>query len=314
MEYLVIGESVSGVAAAHALAAAGLSVVLLTTAGVTGSLRDAHSVAPTPLTDSPMPGAAFRDVSFAALVRTGRVRIDEELLDAEQLEIHVDKSLTLRSFQGREFIVSGAVFAPHGYPTVPIGLPSRAELSEYSWGGGVIFSATADPRDINSRHLVILGSGAYALEQAANAARKAGQVNVLLSCYRSSLEKTSPAARQLIGQVVPALPNVNVHFGCRYLRLHQDEAGRIDGVLFENSGGPRELRCELLFPADGPSPMWEFFGDVSQAKRAIESGGLYPVGLAAGVEYGDYPRMWRDGIRIANEILGDGTITAELDA
>jgi hypothetical protein len=66
MSYLVVGESLAGVAAALELASLGLPAHIILHRGDSSVLEDTFLIGPTPLNPEPMRGAAFSDLAFRA--------------------------------------------------------------------------------------------------------------------------------------------------------------------------------------------------------------------------------------------------------
>lgn len=295
MDYLVVGESVAGVAAALEFAAAGHSVHIVLHHGDNTGLEDSFLIGPTPLNPTPMRGTAFADLTFEKFREIGvQSRCIDEwfgVWDETSIDAVTNKLVLEDRFEERQLRFRAAVFAPNGSER---GLP--LELEAPFQRRGVSYSAWSDIGYYDKKPVAVVGCGYHAFEQALVAAEHAASVTVL------SENPTIPAIG-LLEQYVRESKCLQVLTRIRLLTLEPGENGFLARAVVEAAGEARRVDASMLFVAHDPFVGWWAWGSEEEALLLREQGKLVLARIAAGVSYSNHAALFASGVRAARQCL-----------
>ena len=299
MAYLVVGESVAGVAAALELAAAGCNVEIIFHTGDSTGMEDSFLIGATPLNGFPMRGTPFADLTFEKLHQAGvHTRTTSEWLglwDKSYVDATTEELVLDDTFQEERHRFQGAVFAPSGSEP---GL-SR-ELEDPFMGRGLSYSAWSDGSYFKNKRVAVVGCGYHAFEQALIAAEHAASVTVL-----SAATSTPPLG--LLENEVLKSERLVVRMNTQVLSLQPHRDGSLGAIVVEEHGQERVLEAEGVFVAHDPVVGWWAWGNQEEALAFQERGKLVLAGIAAGVAYAEHGALFESGVRAARQLLAAAT-------
>lgn len=298
MSFLVVGESVAGVAAALEFASQGHSAHLIIAHDNMG-LEDSFRIGPTPLNATPLQGTAFADLAFERLRQAQvKTRLDDEWfggwnrtsIDPVTGELVLDEDAYKEQHR-----FQSAVFASAG---VERGLPREIE-APFAWRG-LSYSAWSDAFYFRSKPVVVVGCGYRAFEQALIAAECAASVTLL--CEAPDLPPLG-----LLAPEVARTPHLTVRPRTRVLALQPDAGGTLAHVRVNENGQERLVDAAGVFVAYDPMVTWDIWGGTDAAAVLRARGKLTVAGIAAGIPYPDHAAQFESGVRAARRCLADNT-------
>jgi len=294
VEFLVIGESVAGVAAALEIASSGFPVRIVSSYDSAG-LEDSFLIGPTALNAEPWRGTDFAVIAFDRL-RDVHVKAwysgdwfgswDRVSFDPTTGDLVLDEV-----FEGERHRLRGVVFAPGGNEP---GLPEETE-APFRWRG-LSYSAWSDAPFFRGKPVAVIGCGPRAFDQALIAAEFAASVTVL--CHESATEPMG-----LLAEAVASSGYLAVRTHAQIEALRGDEAGALSGVLVCEHGREALVAASGVFVAHDPVVDWEPWGGEQQALALRERGKRTFAGIAAGVPHSDHAALFESGVLAARECL-----------
>lgn len=282
LDYLVIGFSIAGVAAAERLSREA-RVAIADYALDNASLEELLVVNPTGWSGRPVSGEDFQREALQRLDVAGVRRL---LVTPASIEIA--DGVIVRDVAGRQIRCQGFVFAPNGSDP---GLP-RALNAERLFGHGVSFSGVADIAFAARRPVAVLGCGARAHQEVTRASRSVAKVYWLCS---NTIESNTAA------RIAPSV--IEVFEGATLTALEEDYRGNLAGVRFDQDGQSSEIDVVALFVAQDLVTSWSLFGNEARARKVGEKGRVAFAGIAMGLPYTDHIGLFESGVRAAERVL-----------
>jgi len=298
-DYIVVGESLAGAAAALTLAELGRSVLLTLHLQDSTGIEDSFIIEGTPLNAAAMDSLTFIDLVIARLHAAGvHTRSTAptclDFFKRAEIDPSTDELLLIDDLEPSTIRVRAAIVAPSGSET---GLP-EIEAGERFLGHGISHSAWSDAAFFRNQAVAVVGCGHHALEQAGMAARYAGQVQVL--CEGERIDTASPLWSTLAG-----MPQVSFQTGVELLALLPDEKGWVGKLVIRKGGQDLAIPTSALFVAHDPVANWELWGGEERARTLMDRKKLYPAGLAAGGDDADHAALWESGLQAARQCVED---------
>lgn len=279
VDYVVVGASLAGVAAALRLAVLRRTVVLIDFDRDTDTIADLSYVSGTALAPE-MTGVALEERLSEALTRANVQR----QTNCHVTGIYSDGAVVVEC-SDRLWTCKGVVFAPNG--TEPgIDIDGSSALQ----GFGVSYSAAADAPYYASSRVAVYGDSPRVLEHALLAARYVSDVVVLLK--GGTHEADAQRLARLRSTVSTEL------FERSVLRsLHATSEPRLSAVEVGTPTGSRVIEVAALFVAQHVVPI------VDVVRNGRESNGIAFAGLAAGIKYWQHASLVADGERAACSLI-----------
>lgn len=294
MSYLVVGQSIAGIAAARALRAMGQPVYLTPHEFDTVALDDWYLIGPTDLNEFPQNGSEWEVSALSLLQKEGVTvsgrdsswdfAIDELLVSGSQLVVY---DYRRRS----ELRVRGLIFAPNG--SQPTAVVRRPYLR------GVSNSAIADAPIVRGRPVVVMGGGGYALQQTCIALDFASEVT--LCCPTRWPETENPLAERLLrhaqnSKKLTILPN------CDWVETVAS-SHTLERVRVRQDARIVEIEAPLLIFAYGPVPIAEF-GTQGKTLSDLPVGRFaFPAGIARSIRCMEHQALYQSGVMAAQQAV-----------
>jgi thioredoxin reductase len=294
MGFLVVGESVAGIAAALELAASGVSVCLISSVDNAG-LEDLFLIGPTPLNAEPMRGTNYAELAVEHLRQAhvegwysgGWFGMWTGLaVDALTGDLVFDDGGSEEQYR-----FQGVVYAPGGRE---IGLPEDIEIP-VRWRG-LSYSAWSDAACFRGKPVAVIGCGHRAFEQALIAAEFAATILVLC-------EGVAAGDLGLLAPAVISASHLSVWNNAQVVELRPNEEGILTSLVTRANGQKVQLDASGVFVAHDAVVDWDLWGGRDAALDLQGCGKLVFAGIAAGVPYADHAALYASGIRAARECL-----------
>lgn len=294
MSYLVVGQSIAGIAAAIALRATGQPVYLTPHEFDTVALDDLYLVGPTDLNKYPQKGYEWEVNALGLLVMEGVTisgrdiswifTIDELVVRGSQLMVYDHRRQS-------ELQVRGIVFAPNG--SQPTAVVSKPYLR------GVSNSAIADAPLMRGHPVVVMGGGGHALQQTCIALDFASHVT--LCCPTRWPQTENTLAERLLRHArnsgkLTILPNCD-------LVGTLASSNTLERVRVRKNSSIVEIETPLLIFAYDPVPNSEFG---TQGKRLSElpvGRFIFPAGIAQSIGYMEHQVLYQSGFMAAQQAI-----------
>jgi thioredoxin reductase len=292
VDHLVIGLSISGIAAAIELASQGRSVCIVEHWPDTASLTGSAFIFSTPLNQGKLGGEEFEEIALRVLYQS-KVIVSRGLLTPLCLK---DNNNTFFYFfdeitQKSVFAMS-VIFAPNG---TEIGLPDQLAVKSFL-GKGVSHDAWSDGLFFAGKPVTVVGCGNRAIEQAYWAAKWATSVSLI--CENDTLEASTPWMEMLFN-----LKMVKIRVGVQLKSIIADDAGNVKSVMLLEQGRDCEEETSAVFVARGLICCWSLWGEKWVIEQYRNDQSLYLSGLANGIDYSNHAQLFEDGRRAAKECL-----------
>jgi thioredoxin reductase len=228
IDYIVVGFSLAGIAAALTLAEEGSEVALLDYDRDTATIADSPRIQETPL-GPPATGVAFEEGMRLALQQAG-VAYDSA---SHVTGIYSDGGAIVEC-SGRRWSPKGVVFAPNGTEPGP-----ELDGSSALEGFGVSYSAAADAPFFVGRRVAVYGDSPQVIEQAAVAAQYAANVRILIK------ENTAGGDTDLLSHLVVS-PAVTFEHPVMLRGLRASSEHMLNDIEVEGLGGRRWIEVAAL--------------------------------------------------------------------
>jgi thioredoxin reductase len=278
-DYVVVGFSLAGLAAAMKLSESGGRVVLLDFHRDTDTISDLPRIQATSLGSSAS-GVAFEQAMREALQRGGVDRRTTCLVEA----LYSDGNVIVECAD-RRWSCRGAVFAPNGTePGIDV------EGSKALHGFGISYSAAADVPFYGSRRVAVYGDRPRVIEHAWTAAQYVSEVIVLVKDMSAGGDPDLLSELQLAAAVTFDQPVV-----LRSVRTAKD--GTLTAVETQGPTGNRWIDVSALFVAQHLVP------SIEVVRHGATTDEIVFAGLSAGIDYWNHPALVADGVRAANALL-----------
>jgi thioredoxin reductase len=294
VDHLVIGLSISGIAAAIELASQGRSVCIVEHWPDTASLSGSAFIFSTPLNQRKLVGEEFEEIALRLLDQSN-VIVSMGLLSPLCLKEHKNQTFFyfFDEISQKSVFAASTIFAPNG---TEIGLPDKLVPKSF-FGKGVSYDAWSDGRFYINKPVVIIGCGNRAIEQAYWAEKWASFV--YLVCENDTLKVSSSWM-----EIVAEFTTLKMGVGIRFNSITYDENGCVKGIILSGEGKKdSEKTTSAIFVARELVCDWSIWGGEQRAKSYIEKRMLYVCGLATGIDYSRHAELFQDGLYAAKKCL-----------
>jgi len=283
-DLIVIGEGVTGLACAQHAASLGLK-----TATTEGNLFGGLVINVQELEGYDQPGSG---VDIASALMEANANAGIENLGGTVSAITADGKVIRVAADSGEYTARAVVIAS-GARMKKLGVPGEAEFDHR----GVSQCADCDGPMFQGEHVVVVGGGDSAFQEAAALSHYAGKVSILM-------RGTAPRARPELVERVRGLPNISVHSGVRVAQILGGDT--VNGIVVSRNGGPnQEMECAGVFVFVGLTPNSEIApaGVRRTAEGTIETDPAYQTAVpgifAAGAVRAGYSGRLVDAVREA---------------
>ncbi|HST47087.1 thioredoxin-disulfide reductase [Jatrophihabitans sp.] len=237
---IVVGSGPAGYTAALYLARADLRPLVFEGSQYGGALMNTTEVENYPGFPSGIMGP-----ELMGQIRTQAERFGAELVSDDVISVELDSPVkTVRTLAG-EYTADAVVLAM-GSAYKKLGIPREDELS----GHGVSWCATCDGFFFRSQHIVVVGGGDTAMEEATFLTRFAETVTVVHR--RDSLR-----ASRIMAERAASNPKIKWAWNSEVAEIHGES--KVTGLTLRDtrSGETREIEATGLFIAIGHDPRSE---------------------------------------------------------
>jgi len=293
VDHLVIGLSISGIAAAIELASLGRSVCIVEHWPDTASLTGAAFIFSTPLNQGKLRGEEFEEIALRVLYQS-KVIVSRGLLTPLCLKDKNNNTLFyfFDEITQKSVFAMSVIFAPNG---TEIGLPDQLAVKSFL-GKGVSYDAWSDGWFFDGKPVTVVGCGNRAIEQAYWAAKWATSVSLI--CEKDTHEASPPWI-----EIISNLKTIKIRGGVQLNSIRSDDTGNVKSVLLLEKGQEYEEITSAVFMAQGLVCDWSICGEQGVIARYLNDNRLYLSGLANGCDYSNHAKLFEDGIRAAKECL-----------
>lgn len=242
-DLLILGGGPAGLTAAIYAAQAKLKVIVVDAGLGGGNLTVTHQISNFPGFPQPQPGFMLAHY----MVEHAKAAGVELRLAADVTEVNLDQpSLVV---DGLETIVAKRLLVATGSSPRPIGVKGEREYK----GRGISYCATCDAKYYDGKHVVIIGGGNSAIEEALFIAKFASKITVVHQF--AELQANKVAQQQ-------AFANPKIEFVLEHEPREFVHDGRtVSKVIVENlkTHNMDELSCDGVFIFAGMKPNVELF-------------------------------------------------------
>lgn len=294
VDYLVIGLSISGIAAAIEIASQGLKVYIVEHWPDTASLTSSAFILSTPLNQGKQAGEEFEEIALRIL-RQSNVIVSRGLLTPLCLKKGNENGTFFYFFDEitqQSVFAKSAIFAPNG---TEIGLPDKLAAKPFL-GKGVSYDAWSDGPFYINKPVVIIGCGNRAIEQAYWAAKWASSVHLL--CEKDTLKASSSWM-----EIVAKSTTIKIGVGIQFHSIKSDENSHVKGIILFSDGKYEEKTTSAVFVARGLVCDWSIWDGEQKAQSFHQKKMLYVCGLANGIDYSHHAELFQDGLYVAKKCL-----------
>lgn len=285
-DLIVIGEGVTGLACAKHAASLGLK-----TATTEGNLFGGLVINVAELEGYDEAGSG---VDIAAALMEANAEVGIENLGATVTALEPEGSTIKVKTEGGDYTARAVVIAS-GARLRKLGVPGEEEFDHR----GVSQCADCDGPMFQGEHVVVVGGGDAAFQEAIALSRYVGNVTILM-------RGDKPRAHAELVEKVRALPNVSVRSGIQVQEILG--ATTVDGITVKSSSGETSrIDCAGVFVFVGLEPNTEFApaGIARAADGAIQTDASLQTGVpgifAAGAARSGYSGKLVDAVREARE-------------
>ena len=282
-DLIVVGEGVTGLACANHAASLGLK-----TATTEGNLFGGLVINIAELEGYDQPGSGV-DIASALMEANANAGI-ENLGGTVSAIVSEENAIRVVADSG-EFCARAVVIAS-GARLKKLGVPGEAEFDHR----GVSQCADCDGPMFQGEHVVVVGGGDSAFQEAAALSHYVGKVSVLM-------RGDSPRAQRAMVERVRSLPNVSIQPGVQIEAILGGET--VTGITIRKNGRSEHMDCAGVFVFVGLTPNSEIAPDgiVRNAAGAIETDAAYQTAMpgvfAAGAVRAGYSGKLADAVREA---------------
>ncbi|MBN2530653.1 MAG: FAD-dependent oxidoreductase [Deltaproteobacteria bacterium] len=244
-DIMIIGAGPAGLTAAIYAAQAKMKTVLVDRGMPGGNVSITHQVSNYPGFVAPQPGFMLSHYMAEQARDAGahfRQAVDITSVDLKKKELVVDE---LETIHARKIILAT------GSSPRPLNIPGEQEYK----GRGVSYCATCDAKYYEGKHVVVIGGGNTAIEEALFIDKFTGKITVVHQFDKLQANKTS-ADR--------ALANPNIEFAFSHEpRAFIADNGSVNKVEVENlkTGERHIIECDGVFVFVGMQPNLNLFDE-----------------------------------------------------
>ncbi|HNB74394.1 MAG TPA: FAD-dependent oxidoreductase [Acidobacteriota bacterium] len=294
LQVIVLGNNLTGMAAAQKLAEQGVSV------GVAElpeerSFPELLSIDPTPFNSTEMKGFEFWYL-MDHLYQQHQISHWGGKNSSWMIEYQESRFLLKSDTSPIEYTAQTLIYCPYLCP--PLAYPPPKETIERLHGYSVSWCTSSDGYFCRGKKVVVVGSGDWALEQALIVADFASEVVIVCPQPQLNLRRNTLMTR------LHQKSNIRVLNKSQVTDLITQNQYPICGIRYLQENISRELSCEFLFLAteieDG-NTLIEPSSTVSAQLREL----AYQAGTITGIHYAEHDLLVKDGFRVAQNILRD---------
>jgi thioredoxin reductase (NADPH) len=244
-DIMIIGAGPAGLTAAIYAAQAKMKTVLVDRGMPGGNVSITHQVSNYPGFVAPQPGFMLSHYMSEQAREAGahfRQAVDITNVDLRKKELVVD---------GIETIRAQKIILATGSSPRPLNIPGEREYM----GKGVSYCATCDAKYYEGKHVVVIGGGNTAIEEALFIDKFAGKITIVHQFDKLQANRTS-AEKAL------ANPNIEILFS-HEPRAFLAEGGTVNRVELENlkTGERKYIDCDGVFVFVGMKPNLDLFSE-----------------------------------------------------
>ena len=244
-DVMIIGAGPAGLTAAIYAAQAKLKTVLVDRGMPGGNVSITHQVSNYPGFVAPQPGFMLSHYMSEQAREAGahfRQAVDITTVDLHKKMLVVD---------GIETIYAKKIILATGSSPRPLNIPGEVEYK----GKGVSYCATCDAKYYEGKHVVVIGGGNSAIEEALFIDKFTGKITVVHQFDELQANKTSAEK---------ALANPNIEFMFSHEpRAFIADGGTVNKVEVEDlkSGERKRIECDGVFVFIGMQPNLSLFSE-----------------------------------------------------
>lgn len=242
-DVLILGAGPAGLTAGIYAAQAKLDTIIVDRGLAGGNLSVTHTVSNFPGFPEPQPGFMLAHYMLEHTLNAGaqfRQAVDVTAVDLERHEVVLDDVETIRA---KKIIIAT------GSSPRPLGVDGEQEYK----GRGISYCATCDAKYYEGKHVVVIGGGNSAIEEALFIAKFASRITVVHQFAELQANKQAQEA---------AFANEKISFIFEHEpRVFEPRGSTIGAVQIEDlrTGDRRTVECDGVFVFAGMQPNLELF-------------------------------------------------------
>ncbi|MBN2417602.1 FAD-dependent oxidoreductase [bacterium] len=243
-DLLILGAGPAGLTAGIYAAQAKIDTIIVDKNLAGGQVSTTHQVSNYPGFDEPQPGFMLTHFMGEQAVRAGvktRYAVDITSVDLHRKEVVVDGLETIRA---KQIIVST------GSSPRALGVPGEQEYR----GQGISYCATCDAKYYEGKHVMVIGGGNSAVEEALFIARFASRITIVHQFAELQ-------ANKIAQEKAFAEEKISFIFEHEPREFRKNDDGTMTVVIEDLKNGERkDLRADGVFVLAGMKPNLDMFG------------------------------------------------------